>query len=103
MSSISTVQSPGLASLTPAKPDSVATQGTTTNAPTQTSGSVPISAVYPSPTFQIDSLSGKTIIEYRNSSDGDVTQQIPPLNVARLYENSANADSGGASSKSSAV
>ena len=102
VSSISTVQSPGLAFLTTAKPDAVTTQGTATNTQSQTP-TAPIAATYPSPTFQIDAISGKTIIDYRDTANGNVTQQIPPLSVARLYQNSANVDNGGASSQSSAV
>jgi hypothetical protein len=88
MSSISALQVPGLGTILPAKPDSGVSVQASTIAASATAP--PTTSSYPSPKFALDPLLNQVIIEYRNVTTGDVTQQFPPKGVARLYEQSSS-------------
>ena len=88
MSGVSPLPVTGLGTAPPAKPVSGVvsqTPAVTSAKPTvQTAGSN-----YPSPILSVDPLSNHVIIEYRDQASGTVTQQIPPKDVVRLYQQSA--------------
>jgi hypothetical protein len=89
MSSISALEVPGLASTLSAKPDvGVLARAQTTAAPNAAVAAT--TPTYPSPTIAIDPLSNHVIIEYRNQTSGDVTQQTPPKEALRLYQQSGS-------------
>jgi len=94
MSSISALNVPGLAVVPSAKPagDDAAQARGAAPEDAAVSSAVP---TYPSPIFAIDPVSDRVIIEYRDEASGQITQQLPPKDVVRLYEQS-NAAAGAA-------
>jgi hypothetical protein len=88
MSSISALPVSGVTPTSLAKPDSAAPSSTTQTV--QSATVAPQKSIFPSPTFALDPNSNKVLIEFRNSTDGAITQQIPPKSASDAYQSSAS-------------
>jgi hypothetical protein len=93
MSSISALQTPGIAPPVPAKAATAEGQAarneTTAVANTGTEKPVSPAGAYPTSRIAIDPLFNGTIVETLNPTTGEVVQQVPTREVVRRYEETA--------------
>jgi hypothetical protein len=101
MSSISALSASGVTSANLAKPDY--TTPSSTASTVQPKAVVPQGSIFPSPTFALDPNSDKVLIEFRNSADGAITQQIPPKSASDAYQSSASPPPANLATNSSAA
>jgi len=101
MSSISALTASGVTSTNLAKPGP--TTSSSTGDTTQSTAVASQKSIFPSPTFALDPNSDKVLIEFRNSADGAITQQIPPKSASDAYQSSANPPPANLATNSSAA